>query len=123
MATGTITPAVLSIAGSVDLITGGQAATVTDGDAFLNTGSEFAYIYNGAGAPITVTIDAYPSGGQGAPLGMIVTDPTVTIPATSTKLVGPFPRTIFNNAANVVKITCSSITSVKVGAYTFVPTH
>jgi hypothetical protein len=67
MATGVITPATLTIAGSVDLITGGQAATATDGDAFANTGSEIAYVYNGSGAPITVTIDAYPSGGQGAP--------------------------------------------------------
>lgn len=116
MPTGTITPADITIAGSVDLVTGGQAATATDGDAFVTTGYELAYVYNGSGSPITVTIDAYPSGGQGAPLGLSTTDPTVTVAASALKVIGPFPRTIFGNATNSVKLTCSSVTTVKVGA-------
>jgi hypothetical protein len=41
----------------------------------------------------------------------------VTVAATSLKIIGNFPRAIFNNGAGVVKLICSSVTTVKVGAY------
>lgn len=121
MATGTLTPVAFSLAGSADLITGGATPTLTDGDAFTNTGYEVAWCFNGSGAPITVTIDAFPSGGQGAPSGLTVTDPTVTVAAAALKFFGPFPRNTFNNGSGQVKITCSAVVTVKVGVMSLSP--
>lgn len=121
MATGTINPVAFSLGGSADLITGGQTPTLTDGDAFTNTGYEVAWVYNGGGSPITVTIDAFPSGGQGAPSGLTVTDPTVTVANGAIKMFGPFPRTTFNNGSNQVKVTCSAVASAKVGVFQLSP--
>lgn len=114
MAVGLLTPIVITLAGTVDLITGGTTPTATDGDAFANTGYEVVCVQNGSASPITVTVDAFPSGGPGAPSGLTVTDPTVTVAASAIKLFGPFPRNTFNNGAATVKITCSSVTTVKV---------
>lgn len=124
MATGTIAITTCTIAGTTDLLGGavGQIPTATDGDYLATTGYELAFWYNGSGAPVTVTIDAYPSGGQGAPLSLTVTDPTVTVAAGAVKLFGPFPKTVFGNASNNVKITGSAITDCKVGAIKLVPT-
>jgi hypothetical protein len=122
MATGTITIVDASLAGTVDLLTGGALPTATDGDYLTTTGYELAWLYNGSGAPVTVTIDAFPSGGQGAPSGLTVTDPTVTVAAGAIKFFGPFPAATFGNASKQVKITVSTVTSCKIGGIRTNPT-
>lgn len=122
MATGTIAITNASLAGTVDLITGGQLPTATDGDYLATTGYELVWFYNGSGAPVTLTIDAYPSGGQGAPEGLTVTDPTVTVAASAFKVFGPFRNSAFGNASKNVKITASAVTTTKIGAIRISPT-
>ncbi len=112
-----LTPTDITIAG-VDSAT---AADVT-GNTFTNTGYEFIEVINASGAPITVTSDAFPAGGQGAPGGLTVTDPTVSVPATTgRRRIGPFPRALFNNGSSKVTITYSAVTSVTVGVYRLTP--
>jgi len=122
MATGTITVVDASLAGTVDLLTGGALPTATDGDYLTTTGYELVWFYNGSGAPVTLTIDAFPSGGQGAPSGLTVTDPTVSVAAGAFKILGPFPAATFGNASKQVKITASAVTTTKIGAIRTNPT-
>ena len=122
MATGTITPVTASLAGTADLITGGQAPTATDGDYVTTTGYELVWFYNGSASPVTLTIDAFPSGGQGAPSGLTVTDPTITVAASAFKVFGPFPAATFGDASKRVKITASAVATCKIGALKLVPT-
>ena len=40
--------------------------------------------------------------------GQAVTDPTVSVPASGERVIGPFPTSIYNNANGKAKITYSS---------------
>lgn len=122
MATGTITVVNASVAGTVDLLTGGATPTATDGDYLTTTGAELVWYYNGSASPVTLTIDAFPSGGQGAPDGLTVTDPTVTVAAGALKVFGPFRASTFGDASKRVKITASAVTTCKIGAIRVNPT-
>ncbi len=108
----TLTVATVTRAG-VDVV--GAAATVTVGDEWANTGYEFLEVKNGSGAPITVTLDI-----KTAPDGLAVTDPTVSVGAGVTKIIGPFPPGIYNDeTTGRAKATCSSVTSVTVKVLKF----
>ena len=102
MATLTVQPITIS-----GLSTAYAAADVA-GDDFANTGNEFVDVVNGGGAPITVT----PVVTSTISTGETITPETVSIPAGENRQIGPFDRTIYNDAAGNMHIDYSDITSV-----------
>lgn len=82
------------------------------GDEFANTGQEFVEIKNGSGAGITATLDI-----KSTVDGAAVTDPTVSIAAGQTKIIGPFPPAYYTDSTTGrAKVTCSAVTSVTIKA-------
>ena len=75
-----------------DPLAGGTVLThATDGLLFQNDGQTFLYVVNvNVGAVILTFVS--PQTVAGLPVG----DLAFTIPATSTRIVGPFPRDTFN---------------------------
>ena len=71
------------------------AATLTDGNRFINTGREFIMVTNdGAVNPVVVTI---PTPQQINNLD--IEDPTVSVAKDGViKIIGPFPPEIYNNS-------------------------
>jgi hypothetical protein len=81
------------------------------GDEVLNpAGDAYFLVKNASGAGITVTLQIRATGPDGA----TVTNPTVTVPAAGTRIIGPFPASIYNDASGKAKITYSAVTSVTV---------
>ena len=115
MAATVLTVAAVSRAG-IDIA--GTAATVTDGDAFPNTGKEVVLVNNGSGAPITVTLKF---GTLGKVDGQTATERTVTVAAGVTKAIGPFTAKEYNDANNRVTVICSAVTTVTVKAISVTP--
>jgi hypothetical protein len=88
------------------------------GDEWPNTGVEMVLIKNGGGSGITVTLDI-----KSTVDGAAVTDPTVSIGAGVTKLIGPFPPPYYNDSTtNRAKVSYSGVTSVTVLAFKPGPT-
>lgn len=83
------------------------------GDSVANPGGDIAFIVkNASGSSINVTLDIRAAGPDGA----TVTDPVVAIAAGATKMIGPFPTGIYNDASGRVNITYSDVTTVTVMA-------
>ncbi len=101
----------------------GATPTVTDGDGFANNGNVFLEIFNGNAGAVVATIDAYPTGNTTPkPDGLTVTDRTVSIPAGETRMIGPFPPSIYNRPAdNKAKVTCDVVTLTKIAAIYLIP--
>jgi hypothetical protein len=86
-------------------------AASAGGDEAANPAGDLAFIVKNAGAsPITVTLTIRAPGPDGA----VVTSPTVSVPAGATRMVGPFPTGVYNDANGLAKITYSAVTSVTV---------
>lgn len=87
------------------------AAASSGGDEWPNTGREFVLVKNGGGSPITLTLDIKVLVDD----DLAVTDPTVSISAGATEMVGPFPPGIYNDAATGrAKVTYSGVSSVTI---------
>lgn len=104
----TLTYQTASIAGAayatVAAAAGGDKVAPNDRGAVLVT--------NGSGSPITVTV-AVPGNtkyGQAAP------DVPVTVPASGSRLIGPFPSDLADPTDGLVAITYSAVTTVTVAA-------
>ncbi len=91
----------------------GAAADVA-GDTFPNTGQEYFHVANGSGVSVDATIDVV-----AALDGQAVADKVVTVAAGQAKIIGPFPKGVYNDANAHVKVTCNPITTVKVKALKF----
>lgn len=88
------------------------AAAAAGGDTFLNDGRTFLYIKNGSGGAIIATIDSLVNCNQGTDHNI-----TVTIPAGSEEIVGPFtPASRFNGDDNFSSITYDGVTSLTIAA-------
>lgn len=102
--------------------TGGSFAVVTgaNGDTFTNTGKEILYVKNThATNPLTVTIDA-PGQCSFGFAGLAQHDLSVTVPAVSERLIGPFDVNRFNDANGKLTInTFSTPADSKVAALAF----
>ena len=92
------------------------AAADAAGDNFANTGNEFLYVNNGGGSSVTVTLVA-----QATLDGQSVTNKTVAVAAGIARLIGPFPKAIYNDANDRMNITWSDVTSVTVAAIKLTP--
>ena len=74
----------------------------TNGNQFQNDGRMFLHVKNGAGAPISVYVDARAT----------VNDLTIVVTNGESRMIGPFPPNLYNDANRRVQITYSSGTSV-----------
>lgn len=104
----------ISRAGIVPSFTAAPAG----GNAIDNSsGRVFLYVKNGGASPITVTI-----GSAKTIDGRTLAAPTVTIANAAEKIIGPFPKALYNEVENdtglteAVKIAYSAVTSVTVAA-------
>jgi len=80
------------------------AAAAAAGDYFANTGKIFVYIKNAnVGASRTITVNSQVNCNQGHDHNV-----TITVPASSEELCGPFPASRFNDADGRVQMTYSS---------------
>lgn len=89
------------------------AAAAGGGDSFANTGTEFLYVKNGGGSPITVTIDS-PGTCSFNVTANAAHDQAVTVAAGAERIIGPFPTVRFNDSSNIVSVGYSGVTSVTV---------
>lgn len=88
------------------------ASAGASGDKVAPGDRVFLHVKNGAASPITVTLAANPT-----PSGLTVTNPTVSVPASGDRFIGPLNKTDYAAAADgLVAITYSSNTSVTVAA-------
>lgn len=89
------------------------AASDVLGDQWANTGKEVVEVNNGSGAGITVTLVLQGAAALAAVDNAAVTNPTVTVPAGKTYVIGPFQTGAYNDANGLAKITYSAVTTVK----------
>ena len=109
MARGVLTVQEIARAGLTPAYGAGDAV---NGHEFLNDGKTFVHIKNGSASPITVTIPT-----PGKVDGLDVAERTVSVLATSEKLIGAFPTTTYNQSGNKVYIDLSDATTVTLGAF------
>ena len=95
------------------------AATLTDGNRFINTGREFIMVTNnGAVNPVVVTIPT-----PQTVKNLTIQDPTVSVAKDGIiKIIGPFPPELYNNPAggtdpNEVYLEYDQTTSVTVSVF------
>ncbi len=83
-------------------------AAHTDGNSFENDGKTAIYVTNGGGSSLTVTIQAPDSGKD----GLVVTDRTVTVPASASRLIGPFRKDVYDQSSGSIYVDWSVTTSI-----------
>ncbi|MGK4583483.1 hypothetical protein [Kitasatospora sp. HPMI-4] len=105
----TLPTQVIALAG----LTPAYAAAGASGDKVAMSGDRtFLHVKNGSASPITVTLTA-----TGAVRGQTVTSPTVTIPASGERMIGPLTADLLAGAADgLAAIAYSAAASVTVAA-------
>ena len=97
-------------------VTDTLAAANSDGSRFSNDGHVFLEVANGGTSPITVTFET-----PGTVDGLAISDLAVAVPTSTTKMIGPFQPSLFNQIAGsytgYVFVTYSSVTTVTVAAW------
>lgn len=83
------------------------------GDAFVNTGRIFLHVKNGGGGSINVTVAEQVTADIA---GYTATDLVVAVPAGAERMIGPFPRSAYNDSNGKVQVSYSDETSVTVAA-------
>src|SRR4051812_41088866 len=85
----------------------GALSAASTSDKFANTGKQFLLVNNGAiGAKVLTFVSA-------ATLdGLAVADPTVSVPAGESWLIGPFKPSVFNDSDGYVTVTVPDATDV-----------
>lgn len=102
----TLSPQVVVLAG----ITPTLASAASGGDEWVNSGRDIIHVKN-SGAETTVIVNSQVNCNQG-----VDHDETITIPATTGwKMIGPFPKDRFNDAAGKVQITYGDHTNLTIG--------
>lgn len=93
------------------------AAAAGGGDEFDNSsGSVFLFVKNGATA-CDVTITTQSTSVEVTGYGTLtIGDVDVTVPATEDRMIGPFPKTRFNDGSNMVQVTYDDVSNVTVAA-------
>jgi hypothetical protein len=86
-------------------------AAAVGGDTFANNGKTVLEVTNASGSDKTVTIDSLVNCNQGSDH-----DIAVTVATGTTKRIGPFDPSRFNNSSGLVSVTYSGVTSVTVAA-------
>ena len=89
----------------------GYETAAGGGDEFQNTGKEFVIIDNADASPTTVSA-AVQANAQSLNVSGITKD--VTVPATTTGMMGPFDTRYYNDSNGRVQLTYTSVTSLNV---------
>jgi hypothetical protein len=87
------------------------AVDAGNGNQFVNTGRELIEITNGAASPINATFTTNGVYTVGV-VQYAIADLVVNVTNATTKVCGPFDKTLFNDGSNFVYIDFSSGTSV-----------
>lgn len=109
----TLTVQAISLSG----VTPSYAACGAGGDEFANSGQEFIHVKNGSGGNLDVTINSQVNCSQG-----FDHDSVVTVTAGSEEIIGPFPKSRFDDANDKVQITYSGVTSLTIAVLQINPT-
>ena len=81
-----------------------EAATVTEGDAFLNDGAVVIHVKNENAAELTLTIQTPAKAG-----GMEIAEQVCVVTGNEERFVGPFPPVYFNQSDGKVYLDCTSL--------------
>lgn len=81
------------------------------GDEFANTGRVFLHVKNSGASSINVTINSQTPCSYG-----FDHDVVVAVPNGEDRMIGPFPKTRFDDANGKVQVSYSDVTSVTVAA-------
>lgn len=109
MARTALVPTVISRAG----VSGAKSAANVDGHSISNpNGDVFIVVDNGSASPITVTIPV-----AKVVDGQTIAAKTVSVPASQSRLIGPFPVDTYNQSGQVVNVDFSAVTTVTVAAH------
>lgn len=92
-------------------ITPTYGAANVDGHSFPNTGVELVHVKNAGGASMNVTVQT-----PNAVDGLAIADRVVAVANGSEKMIGPFPRSTYNQGAEEVYLDFSAVTSVTIAA-------
>lgn len=104
----TLTPQAVTVGG----LAATYASAASGGDKVPPSDRVFLHVKNGSASPITVTLAANPT-----PRGLAVTAPTVSVPASGDRFIGPLTTDSFAAASDgLVAVTYSSNTTVTVAA-------
>jgi len=88
------------------------SAANVDGHSLSNLREDvFLYVKNGGASPITVTVIT-----PGAVDGLAIADLPVTVTNAQERMIGPFPKELYNQPDNTVHVNFSDVTSVTVAA-------
>lgn len=102
----TLTPTLIDADGAAEPAT----TAANNGDLFVNTGSEYL-LATAAGADRVITV-ATP---YTLPNGLALTARTITVPANSNVIAGPFPPALHNNGSGQVVLTYDNTSGITVG--------
>lgn len=114
MARVALTPQQIALTGLTPTFTAPTDAGAGGGWSFPNTGDTFIRIKNTGGAQRVVTLLTPATIG-----GVAISDPTVTIPATTGDiLIGPFDPSLFNQSDGAVYVEVDATTGLTAAAIT-----
>jgi hypothetical protein len=106
------------VAGTYGGLTPVFTAAGSGGDRFLNRdGRTYFHIKNGDDASMTVTFDSRLKCGQGHEHDVTVTVPAAVDDVPGEKLIGPFQPAQFSDGDDLVNVSYSAVTDVKVAAF------
>lgn len=109
MARTTLTVTTTAAAGTV--LPAATAVDAPNGNQFVNSGREMIEIINGAGAPITATFTTNGVYTVGS-VQYAIADLIVTVTNGTSKVCGPFDKTLFNDGTGQVLVDWSSGTTI-----------
>jgi len=82
------------------------------GDSFVNDGKTFILLYLPTGSALTVTATCVRANNQGVTENLVC-----SVPSSSTTLFGLFSAGEFNDANDMVNLTYSSVTNLKIDVF------
>lgn len=108
----TLTVTTSAAAGTV--LPAAVAVDAPNGNQFTNTGRELVHVTNGAAANITVGFTTNDTIYTVGSVAYAIADLNVTVQNGTTKIMGPFDTTLFNDANNLVRVDFSSGTTITI---------
>jgi len=93
------------------------AATVTDGDSFINDGKTYFNIVNGSVGDITFTVTPVQTiDGQAIAAKVVTVKATGDADGLDTQFIGPYTKTFEQTNGTIIGI-CSAVATVTIGAF------
>ena len=90
-------------------LTPSYGACAAGGDEFANSGREVIHVKNAHTSPWTVTVNSQANCNQG-----FDHDAQVSVPNGQERIIGPFPKSRFDDVANKVQLSYSGVTALTI---------